>query len=191
MNVKNKSPKIFIICGPAGVGKDTVMRELEKYTLPVRRVITTTSRPMRPGESEGRPYHFVSQQTFDEMIAAGMFAEYAKVFNSYKGITKTELEKVMNEEAGVLLQIEHQGAATIKKKYPHAVVIVITPPSLLALEKRLTQRGDKQAAELEKRLEQNKHWQHDYAQFDHFVINPDGHPELAAEQVAAIIKQNL
>ena len=191
MSAKIKPPKIFIICGPSGVGKDTVMRELEKYALPVRRVITTTSRPMRPGESEGHPYHFVSQQTFDEMIATDAFAEYAQVFSSYKGITKAELEKVLNHESGVLLQMEHQGATTIKKKYPHAIVIVITPPSLAALEQRLTKRGDKQAAELKKRLEQNKHWQQDYAQFDHFVVNPDGRPELAAKQVAAIIKQNL
>lgn len=184
-------PVIFIISGPSGVGKDTVMRELEKFSLPLQRVTTTTSRPMRPGEREGVPYHFVSEQQFQQMIARGEFAEHARVFNSWKGITKAELEKVLDGNHGVLLQIEHQGAKTIKRLYPEAVVFVITPPSIAALNQRLTQRGDKQAEELQKRLAQNEHWQADYAEFEHFIENPDNHPEQAAKQIAQLITQQL
>ena len=184
-------PVIFIISGPSGVGKDTVMRELEKFSLPLQRVTTTTSRPMRPGEREGVPYHFVSEQQFQQMIARGEFAEHARVFNSWKGITKAELEKVLDGKFGVLLQIEHQGAKTIKRLYPEAVVFVITPPSIAALNQRLTQRGDKQAEELQKRLAQNEHWQADYAEFEHFIENPDNHPEQAAKQIAQLITQQL
>jgi len=191
MKLEPKQPKIFTICGPSGVGKDTVMKELEKFNLPLRRVITTTSRPMRIGESEGHPYHFVTKKKFQEMTAQDKFAEYAKVFNSHKGITKVELEKIIEGELGVLLQIEHQGAKTIKKKYPQSVVIVITPPSLESLEKRLRHRGDKQEEELKKRLEQNKYWKKDYGQFDYFVANPDNHPEKAAKEISEIIKKHL
>ena len=187
----SSQPVIFIISGPSGVGKDTVMRELEKFSLPLQRVTTTTSRPMRPGEREGVPYHFVSEQQFQQMIARGEFAEHARVFNSWKGITKAELEKVLDGNHGVLLQIEHQGAKTIKRLYPEAVVFVITPPSIAALNQRLTQRGDKQAEELQKRLAQNEHWQADYAEFEHFIENPDNHPEQAAKQIAQLITQQL
>ena len=125
------------------------------------------------------------------MIARGEFAEHARVFNSWKGITKAELEKVLDGNHGVLLQIEHQGAKTIKRLYPEAVVFVITPPSIAALNQRLTQRGDKQAEELQKRLAQNEHWQADYAEFEHFIENPDNHPEQAAKQIAQLITQQL
>jgi len=189
--MKTKNNKIFIICGPSGVGKDTVMKELEKFNLPLKRVITTTSRPMRPGESEGHPYYFVTKQKFQKMVAQDKFAEYAEVFDSHKGITKVELEKVIKGKVGVLLQIEYQGAKTIKKEYPESVAIVITPPSLKSLEKRLLNRGDKQKKELEKRIEQNKHWQKDYGQFDYFVTNPDNHPEKAAKKISEIIKNEL
>ena len=191
MSSATSQPKIFIITGPSGVGKDTVMRELQKYNLPLQRVTTTTSRPMRQGETEGTPYHFVSEEKFNEMISAGQFAEYARVFNSYKGISRNELEEVKNGNQGVLLQLDYQGARTILKQYPQTIVIVITPPSIEILTSRLTQRGDKQNEELAKRLEQNKHWPQDYLGFHHYIVNEQDHPEVAAAAVAEIIKKSL
>jgi guanylate kinase len=185
------SSKIFIITGPSGVGKDTVMRHLERFNLPLKRVTTTTSRPMRPNESQGNPYHFVNENEFQAMVERGEFAEHAKVFNSYKGITKVELNNVLESGKSVLLQTDYQGARTIKRHYPEARVLVIEPPSIQILNQRLRSRGDKQADELKKRIEQNANWRQHYAEFEHFVSNPDGHPELAAEEIAQIVSEEL
>lgn len=190
--MNKKVNKIFIICGPSGVGKDTVMKELEKLGLPLKRTTTTTSRDMRPGEEQGNPYYFVSTDKFQSMIESGEMAEYAKVFDSWKGITKAELDKSLKEGQNLLLQIEHQGAKTVKSLYPdQTIVIVITPNSIEELNQRLINRGDRQEEELEKRLEQNKNWKEDYKDFDYFVNNPDGHPEIAAQEIAGIIKEHI
>ena len=191
MNKKPTKPKVLIISGPAGVGKDTVMKKLKKFNLPLRRIITTTSRPKRKNEKQGRPYYFVSAKKFQQMIAEGKFIEYAKVFDNWKGVTKAELEKVVRSDKGVLLQIDWQGAKTIKKLYPQTVVIVITPPSIQTLDKRLINRGDKQTHELTSRIKKNKFWRKDYASFDYFVSNPENRPEIAAKQISKIIKSYL
>jgi guanylate kinase len=188
---KSAIPHIFIITGPSGVGKDTVMRALEKFNLPLQRVTTTASRPMRPGESEGNPYHFVTNDEFEHMVRQNKFAEHAWVFNSWKGITRDELEKVQNGNKGILLQLEYQGARTILAEYPHSTVIVITPPSVEVLNQRLISRGDKQAEELTKRLEQNKHWEETFAGFEYYVLSEQDKEDVAAGQVAAIIQRHL
>jgi guanylate kinase len=189
--MKNEN-NIFVIAGPSGVGKDTVMKELEKFNLPVERVITTASRPMRPDENEGNPYYFVSEEKFADMVEAGEFVEHAQVFNSRKGITKKALKKVLNKDKGVLIQIEHQGARTIKKLYPEANIIIIAPPSIQDLNNRLMGRKTIKAKdELAKRLSENQRWTEDYAEFNTVVENPTGHPELAAAKIADIIKEKM
>ena len=186
-----RNNKIFIITGPSGVGKDTVMRDMQSYNLPLQRVTTTTSRPMRAGETQGQPYYFISEQEFSGMIERGEFAEYARVFDSWKGTTHKELAEVANGNLGALLQMDYQGARTILSQYPETKVIVITPPSIEILNERLIRRGDKHKEDLAKRLEQNKRWHQDYANFHYYIENEQDHPEKAAATVAAIIKKEV
>lgn len=189
--MKNEN-NIFVIAGPSGVGKDTVMRELEKFNLPIQRVTTTASRSMRPDETEGNPYYFVSEEKFSAMVKNGEFVEYAKVFNNHKGITKKALEAVLNQDKGVLIQMDHQGARTMSQLYPQATIIIIAPPSVKDLNQRLVGRGTiKQKLELDKRLTENKHWAEDYADFDTIIENPTGRPEATAAKIAQIIKEKM
>jgi len=181
---------IFIISGPSGAGEDSIISGLEKI-LPIERVITTSTRTMREGESQGNPYYFISKEEFQKKLDAGKFAEYAQEYNDkWYGVTKSELERVANSGKIGIWKIEYKGVITAKKKFSEIKSIYIAPPSLEILEKRIRHR-DKNISEeyLQERIEYTKEWMKHENIYDYKVVNEEGKLDEAISQVAEIIKK--
>ncbi|HHX58787.1 MAG TPA: guanylate kinase [Candidatus Moranbacteria bacterium] len=185
----NQLRNLFIISGPSGVGEDSVIEGLRSY-FEIERVITTTTRSMRPGESEGKPYFFVEAKEFEAKIKRGDLAEYAQEYNgNYYGVTKDELYRVGNSGKIGIWKIEYKGVMTVKQKFPWIKSIYIAPPSLEVLESRIRRRdGDVDEETLKERMEYTKEWiKHEHI-YDYKVVNEEGELAATIQQVAEIIK---
>lgn len=184
--------KLFVISGLSGAGKDTVIEGLENINLDFNWVVTTTTRPMRQGESEGHPYHFVSREQFEAMIKNDELIEWALVYDNYCGPQKEDVEKLLEEEKPVILKIDYQGAKTIKNKFSDAVIIFIVPPSIEILEKRLRTRGQDSEEAIKRRLAEAEKEMSTANQWDYVVVNEEGKAAETTEKVKEIIlKENL
>ena len=181
---------IFIISGPSGAGEDSIIRGLEKR-FPIERVITTSTRPMRPGESQGKPYYFISKEEFQKKVENREFAEYAQEYNdNFYGVTKAELERVRNCGKIGTWKIEYKGVITAKEKFPEIKSIYIAPPSLEILRQRIMKRDGVSEEYLDERMKYTEEWiKHEHI-YDFKVINEEGKLEEATEKVAKIIKEN-
>jgi guanylate kinase len=184
--------KIFIISGPSGSGQDSVVEGLKKH-LQIERVITSTTRLMRAGESQGNPYYFVSQEEFEKKIDRDELAEYAQEYNDkFYGVTKDELERVANSGKIGIWRIEYKGVMTAKEKFPEIKSIYIAPPSLEILRRRIIKRDpDMSEQYLKERMDYTKEFmKHEYI-YDYKVVNEEGKLEETIAKVAEIIKENL
>jgi len=183
---------IFIISGPSGVGEDSVIEGLRRY-FDLERVKTTTTRSMRQGESEGNPYYFISQDKFLKNIEKDEMAEYAKEYNDrYYGVTKKELDRVVNCGKIGIWKIEYKGVMTAKDRFPHIKSIYIAPPSLDILKKRILKRDpNADEAFLIERMAYTKEWMsHEYI-YDYKIVNEENRLGETIKKVADIIKKNL
>jgi guanylate kinase len=183
---------IFIISGPSGAGEDSVISGISK-SFPIERIITTTTRPMRVGESQKKPYYFISKEEFEAKVRDDEMAEWAREYNdNLYGVTKKELERVgMSEKIGIW-KIEYKGVITAKKKFPGIKSIYIAPPSLEILKKRILKRDANVSKEyLRERMEYTKEWMKHEDIYDYKVINEEGKLDEAVEQVAKIIEANF
>lgn len=162
----------FVVSAPAGTGKTTLVRRLVKEFPSVVTSISSTTRPPREGEREGRDYHFLTENAFKAKIAAGDFLEYAQVYNTYYGTSRETVLQLLKQGKRVILTIDTQGALQLKELLP-AVYIFIKPPSLEVLRKRLESRGTESKAVIEERL----NWAHkeiEMARFyDYVLVNDD------------------
>ena len=131
---------LFIISAPSGSGKSTLVNELRKYVANLEFSVSYTTRAPRGSEQDGREYHFISREKFEEMIRAGAFLEYAEVFGNYYGTAKSVLEDAARRGNDLLLDIDVQGERQVKAKMPDAVNIFVLPPSRAELESRLRKR---------------------------------------------------
>jgi guanylate kinase len=185
-------PSIFIISGPSGAGEDSVIEGLKK-NLEIERVITTSTRSMRAGESQGYPYYFISQDEFREKIENDELAEYAQEYNdNFYGVTKNELERVANSGKIGLWKIEYKGVITAKKKFPEIKSIYIAPPSLDILKKRIIKRNPNVSAEyLKERMDYTEEWMKHEDIYDYKVVNEEGRLKETIEKVAGIIKKHI
>ena len=182
---------LAIISGPSGSGKDAVIDKLVERGLPIERVITTVTRPMRPGESEGQPYHFTTPEKFQAMIANQELAEWAQVDNErYYGVTKTELSRVENLKDRIgIWKIEWKGVETIKKSRPEIKAILIAPPSIDVLVERSKKRGAQTQEEIQNRIVYSQEFlQHKYL-YDYVVVNEENKLDQTVEQVIDIINK--
>lgn len=179
--------KIFILSGFSGVGKDSIIAGLGR-TLPLERVRTTTTRPMRPGESQGHPYYFVSQEEFLRRKQAGEFVEAAQQYNSqWYGVTRAELDRVAGSGRPGIWNIEYQGVLAAKKLFPEMHSILITAP-LDMIERRIRARdAHVSEAYVQERMAYTKQWLKYTDMYDHVVENPDGGLLQAIANIAAII----
>ena len=144
--------KTFIISGPSGVGKSTVLKELFQDRDDLYFSVSATTRPPRPGEIDGVHYHFTDVDEFRKMISEDAFLGYAEYVGNFYGTPKAPVEKWLEEGHDVVLEIEVQGGRQIKKVAPDCVSLFILPPSLKVLEKRLRGRGTETEEVIEKRL---------------------------------------
>ncbi|WP_409968766.1 guanylate kinase [Bengtsoniella intestinalis] len=177
--------KTFIVSGPSGVGKSTVLRLLLDRKPDIYFSVSSTTRDPRPGEIDGIHYHFLGMDTFQERIANDDFLEYAEYVGNFYGTPKKNIDLAMNRGQDVILDIEIQGAIQVTSKRPEVVRIFIAPPSWSELERRLTERGTDSADKIQKRLVRAKVEFQTAHTYDYFVINDS--VESAVRELTAII----
>lgn len=154
--MENKNGKLFIITGPSGVGKGTILKKFFENNHNIIYSISETTRKPRPGEVHGVNYFFVEKEDFEKSIENDEFLEWAKYSDNYYGTKKNFVLKALSQGADVLLEIETQGAKKIMEKFPDCITIFFTPPNLDELEKRLRGRKTEDEEAIQKRLHQVK-----------------------------------
>lgn len=180
-------PLLVVISGPSGVGKDSVLMRMRELGFPFHFVVTATSRAIRPGERAGHDYHFVTKPRFQAMIDDGELLEWAEVYGHYKGIPKAEIRQAHQSGRDVILRIDVQGAATIRKLAPEAVFIFLAPDNIGELHNRLRWRRTESADDLARRLSLAEHELAQVGAFDYLVINREDRLDEAVGQIRAII----
>lgn len=176
---------VIIISGPSGSGKDTILRQLLKKNPEIKFSISATTRPMREEDKIEKKYDFLSVEEFEGMIKREELLEYNRYVKNYYGTPRIPVEKAVNEGKDMIIEVDVNGAAAIRKKLPEAVSIFIMPPSLAELERRLCGRGTDSkeviAARLKTALEEIAR----APEYDYVVIN--GNIETAVEDILSII----
>lgn len=176
--------KLFVISGPSGVGKSTILKELERRQDFYFSVSATTRDP-RPGEEDGVHYHFRTGEEFKELIEQEALLEWAEYVGNYYGTPAKYVDEAMEEGRNVLLDIEVQGAGNVKRKRPNTVCIFIAPPSWQELERRLTERGTDSAEKIQKRLARAREEFESAKNYDYIVVNDQ--VEHAVTELEAIM----
>lgn len=177
--------KTFIICGPSGVGKGTVVARLLASDPTLYFSVSATTRDPRPGEIDGKHYHFLSHEEFARWVEEDAFLEYAEFVGNRYGTPKKFIDKAMDQGRDVILDIEIQGAEQVHKKRPEAVRIYVAPPSWEELERRLIGRGTEDMEKVKSRLARGKEEFLVAKDFDYFVINDT--VDRAVEEISAIM----
>jgi guanylate kinase len=176
---------LIIITSPSGGGKGTLIREVRSAIPEIAYSVSLTTRAPRWGEEDGRDYHFVTPQEFNDCIESNGFLEYAEVHGNLYGTSKAQTERFTNEGRDVILEIDVQGATSVMEKVPDAVSIFILPPSFEVLQARLTSRNTEDAADLELRLKNSRIEVSYYDRFKYLVINDE--VRAASRAIASII----
>lgn len=177
--------KTFIICGPSGVGKGTVVARLLASDPSLYFSVSATTRPPRPGEEDGVHYHFLSMEQFEQWIAEDQFLEHAQFVGNRYGTPTLYVDRAMAQGRDVLLDIEIQGAEQVKRKRPDVVRIYVAPPSWAELERRLIGRGTEDMEKVRSRLARGREEFSAAKDFDYFVINDT--VDRAVEELRAIM----
>lgn len=181
-------PLIIVISGPSGVGKDAVIKKLREVREGIHFVVTATSRKMRPGEVDGKDYFFVSKEEFLSMIDRDELLEYALVYGDYKGIPKQQIREHMAKGYDIILRVDIQGAATLKKILgDSAVFIFLVAESELALVNRLIDRKTETKETLLVRIATAREEVKHINNFDYVVVNAQGKLDTAVKIVESII----
>ncbi len=167
-----KQSALFTISAPSGAGKTSLVKALlEKRPDEVTVSVSHATRPMRPGEVDGRDYHFVSIEEFERMVEAGEFLEYAKVFDNYYGTSRKAVEELLQQGRHVILEIDWQGARQVKQQIPETIAVFILPPSREELRRRLTGRGTDDESVIERRMADADREMAHYRDAEYLVIN--------------------
>lgn len=164
---------VFIVSGPSGSGKDTLLTELFKNHPEIKFSISTITRPMRAGEKEGEKYNFISRESFEQMIAEDYLLEYNSYIGNYYGTPKAPVIKAINEGCDIIIEVDVNGAASIREKLPQAVSIFIMPPSLKELKNRLSGRGTEPEEIINQRMQSALSEIKRATEYDYIVINDD------------------
>jgi guanylate kinase len=181
--------KVFVITGPSGVGKGTLIRSLVQQVPGLEVSVSATTRPPRPGEADGVDYWFLSEDDFEARVRAGDFVEHASYSGHRYGTLRSELESRVAAGAPVVLEIEIQGARQIRATMPEAVQVFIAPPSLDALKARLVGRGTNSPRDMDARLRTAREEVAAQAEFSHVVVND--RLEQAVGELVAIVRSVL
>ena len=176
--------KMFVISGASGVGKSTVLKQVMEERNDLLFSVSATTRPPRPGETEGVHYFFVTKERFQEMIRENAFLEYDAHADNYYGTPRAQAEEKMARGL-LLLDIEPMGAKQVKQAAPEAVLIFIMPPSRQELERRLRSRGDTSEEQIRIRLERASWEMEQRSWYDYVVVNDD--PRRCADEILTII----
>ena len=184
---KPRSPLLIVLSGPSGVGKDAVLNKLKESGYPLRFITTLTTRTQRANESNKVDYHFVSKERFEEMIKGGGLLEWAKVYDNWYGVPRDAVKQALDSGEDVIVKVDVQGVAAIKKIVPEAVAIFLMAPSIEELAVRLKQRYTESTATLALRLKTAEEEHKKLVLFDYAVVNRDGEIDRAVSEIKAII----
>ena len=177
---------LYVVAAPSGAGKTSLVKALLKNDPGIRLSVSYTTRAPRPGEVDGKDYHFVSRENFVEMTGRGEFLESAEVYGNYYGTSQTWIAREIASGHDILLEIDWQGASQVKNIFPDAVSIFILPPTLNALRNRLQGRGQDSQEVIEKRLAAACEDISHAASFEYIIVNDDF--DLALLDLTAVIK---
>jgi guanylate kinase len=183
------SAKVFVITGPSGVGKGTLIRGLREQVPELALSVSATTRDPRPGEQDGIDYHFLTPAQFESKVAAGEFVEHAAYSGNRYGTLRSELERHLARGVPVVLEIEVQGARQVRQAMPDAVAVFIAPPSDEALRARLIGRGTDSAEQVDERLRTAQRELEAQPEFGHVIVND--RLERATGELVAIVRSSL
>lgn len=186
-DIYHPTPLLIVISGPSGAGKDTVVQLMKERGLPFHFVVTATTRPRRANEIDGKDYFFVTKEEFARMIEQDELIEYAIVYGDYKGIPKAQVREALASGKDVVMRVDVQGAETVRKLAPEALLIFITTENGQELERRLRERKTETAEELALRIATARQELKRVAAFDYVVLNCDDRQDETVDQVKAII----
>jgi guanylate kinase len=174
-----KRGKLYVIAAPSGAGKTSLLQALMRRRPDVEFSVSCTTRRPRPGEKDGKDYHFISREEFERLKAAGEFIEHANVFGNLYGTRRSVVEAALAAGRDLILEIDWQGAQQVRERLPEAVQVFILPPSRAELETRLRKRGSDTEDAIARRLKEStlemSHWR----EFDHVIVNRDFDRALA------------
>ena len=187
-NLVQPKPLLIVISGPSGAGKDTILQRMKERELPFHFVVTATTRPRRENEIDGRDYFFVSKDEFARMIDEDELIEYAIVYGDYKGIPKQQVRDALASGKDVIMRIDVQGAESVRKLAPEAMLIFITVDSEEELFNRLRERKTETADSLKLRMATARKELQRVNDFDYVVLNRDFHLDDTVDTIRAIIQ---
>jgi guanylate kinase len=177
---------VVVVSGPSGVGKDALLARIRERTDTFAVPVTMTTRPPREGEVHGRDYIFVTPDEFANALAAGELLEHAEVYGNSYGVPRSQLRDALAVGHDVIMRVDVQGSATLRRLLPGALFIFLAPPDRAALEARLRGRGD-DAASVERRLAVADRELALSGDFDHVVVNAEDDLESAVERVLELV----
>jgi guanylate kinase len=180
-------PLLLVVSGPSGVGKDSVVNRMQARGVDFHFVVTATSRDPRPGEKDGVDYFFVSKDDFEAMIAQNELLEHAVVYGQYKGVPKQQVRDALKSGKDVVMRLDVQGATTVKRLIPGAVLVFLSASSEDELIERLEKRKTEDHQQLRRRIETARAEMKQIDRFDYVVINEDDELDEAVDRVLDII----
>lgn len=180
------SGRLFVVAGPSGVGKGTLIARALRSIPELAVATSATTRPRRSDEREGREYHFLSEQEFDRRVAEGEFLEHVSYAGKRYGTLRGEVEQRLRDGGSVVLEIEVAGAREIRRQMPDAVLVFVAPPTMAELEARLRGRRQNTEAEVADRLRIAAAEMEAQPEFDHVIVNDDA--ERAAAELAEVMR---
>ena len=180
---------MFVVSGPSGAGKGTLIKGALERTPDLAVAVSVTTRAQRPGEVDGREYHFMSRAEFARLVAEGAFLEHAEFAGNRYGTLNSELDRIMGMGRSVILEIELQGARNVRRERPECVSVFIEPPSLEELARRLRERATDAEEEIEARLEVARTEVAAREEFDHVILNDD--VDRATAELVSVIDAEM
>lgn len=184
------TPKLLVIAAPSGGGKTSIVKALLERHPEFQFSVSATTRPMRPGEQDGKDYFFLSKERFEDLIARGQLVEHEELYGNYYGTLKSETDRALTRGLSMIFDVDVRGALSIKKMYgPKAVLIFIAPPSREILEERLRNRKTEDEATLRRRMDRWAMEIETGKTFDHLIVND--RLAQAIEDVDAVIMNHL
>ncbi len=182
------TPLLVVVSGPSGVGKDTLLQRLKERGFDFAFVVTMTTRLRRENEVDGVDYFFVTREHFNELVMADGFLEYSNVYGDFKGIPKEQVQRAWGSGKDVVMRIDVQGAAKVRKVMPDAVTVFLIPESEDELIRRLTERKTETPEGLQRRITTAREEMKRLCEFDYVVVNPANQIDVAVDQLISIIR---
>jgi guanylate kinase len=180
---------LFVVTGASGTGKTTLVKKALQAIPDLTFSVSATTRPMRHGETDGVDYHFVTQDSFDEMLATGGMLEWAEVYGNRYGTPRAAVDSALSEGRSILLEIDFQGARQVRTAMPEAVGVFVLPPSIQTIETRLRGRQTDSDEVIARRVKEARHQLERCGEFDYLVVNDD--LASAHDQFQAVLVSEL